>query len=94
MPIVQKMNENAGANMTDPDTSSDWPTFPGDDSLHQAYEIELETQSGDTVRFGELVAGKGDSITTIVIFGENLRWCFPIPRPSIELNETNGMLPA
>ncbi|KAJ5403443.1 hypothetical protein N7509_003314 [Penicillium cosmopolitanum] len=86
MPVVQNMNENAGPDMTDLDTSSDWPAFPGDDTLHEAYEIELETQNGDTVRFGELVAGKGDSITTIVIFGENLRIILPIPRPSIELH--------
>ncbi len=71
------MNENTGADVADLDTSSDWPTLPGDETIHEAYEIELETQSGDTVRFGELVAGKGDSITTIVIFGENLRRCVP-----------------
>lgn len=71
------MNENAGADMTDLDTSSDWPTFPSDDTLHEAYEIDLETQNGDTVRFGELVAGKGDTITTIVIFGKNLP-CFSL----------------
>ncbi|KAJ5674163.1 hypothetical protein N7462_009602 [Penicillium macrosclerotiorum] len=39
-----------------------------DDSLHEAYELEIESQNGDLVRFGELVAGKGDSITTVVIF--------------------------
>ncbi|KAJ5763725.1 hypothetical protein N7533_002406 [Penicillium manginii] len=76
MPIAQQMDGNAGADMTDLDTSPDWPTLPSDETLHQAYEIELETQNGDTIRFGELVAGKGDSITTIVIFGENLR-CVP-----------------
>lgn len=59
--------------MTDLDTSSSgWPTFPSEETLHEAYEVEIKTQNGETVRFGELIAGKGDSITTIVIFGENI----------------------
>lgn len=56
--------------MTDLDTPSDWSPFLNDETLHEAYEIEIKTQKGDSVRFGELVAGKGDSVTTIVIFGE------------------------
>lgn len=56
--------------MADLEVSCEWPTFPSDETLHEAFEIEIKTQNGDSVRFGELVAGKGDSITTIVIFGE------------------------
>ncbi|OQE35381.1 hypothetical protein PENCOP_c013G04839 [Penicillium coprophilum] len=44
------------------------PDFLTDDTLHEAYELEIESGNGKKVRFGELVAGKGDSITTIVIF--------------------------
>ncbi|KAJ5329346.1 hypothetical protein N7452_009736 [Penicillium brevicompactum] len=44
------------------------PDFLADDTLHEAYELEIQTAKGDNVRFGELVAGKGDSVTTIVIF--------------------------
>jgi hypothetical protein len=51
---------------------TDSPGFLTDESLHEAYELEIKTKDGDTVRFGELVAGKGDTITTIVIFGESL----------------------
>ncbi|KAK5787850.1 hypothetical protein VI817_010347 [Penicillium citrinum] len=54
--------------MADLEVSCEWPTFPSDETLHEAFEIEIKTQNGDSVRFGELVAGKGDSITTIVIF--------------------------
>lgn len=46
------------------------PTFLADETLHEAYELEITNKSGEPVRFGELVAGKGDSVTTIVIFGE------------------------
>ncbi|KAJ5605177.1 hypothetical protein N7510_010331 [Penicillium lagena] len=49
--------------------STDSPEFLTDESLHEAYELELKTKDGESVRFGELVAGKGDTITTIVIFG-------------------------
>ncbi|KAJ5836936.1 hypothetical protein N7447_002962 [Penicillium robsamsonii] len=44
------------------------PDFLTDDTLHEAYELEIESDKGNKVRFGELVAGKGDTITTIVIF--------------------------
>ena len=64
--------------MADLEISCEWPTFPSDETLHEAFEIEIKTQNGDSVRFGELVAGKGDSITTIVIFGELKK----SPRPS------------
>lgn len=46
------------------------PDFLTDDTLHEAYELEIQTAKGDNVRFGELVAGKGYSVTTIVIFSE------------------------
>ncbi|KAJ5860481.1 uncharacterized protein N7529_007791 [Penicillium soppii] len=46
------------------------PEFLTDDTLHEAYELEIQSEKGKKVRFGELVAGKGDSITTIVIFSE------------------------
>jgi hypothetical protein len=46
------------------------PDFLTDDTLHEAYELDIQSQHGENVRFGELVAGKGDSITTIVIFSE------------------------
>lgn len=39
-----------------------------DESLHEAYELEIRSENGKSVRFGELVAGKGEPITTIVIF--------------------------
>ncbi|KUL89014.1 hypothetical protein ZTR_06006 [Talaromyces verruculosus] len=42
--------------------------FLTDETLHEAYEIELKSKNGKSVRFGELVAGKGESVTTIVIF--------------------------
>lgn len=47
------------------------PDFLTDDTLHEAYELEVQTAKGDNVRFGELVAGKGDSVTTIVIFSRS-----------------------
>ncbi|KAJ5365792.1 hypothetical protein N7517_008678 [Penicillium concentricum] len=50
------------------DLPDDGPDFLTDDTLHEAYELEIESEKGNKVRFGELVAGKGDSITTIVIF--------------------------
>lgn len=55
--------------MTNPNLSPDYPDFLTDETLHEAYELEIESQNGESVRFGELVAGKGNSITTIVIFG-------------------------
>lgn len=55
--------------MTNTDFSTD-PTFLTDETLHETYELEINDRYGNPVRFGELVAGKGDSVTTIVIFGE------------------------
>lgn len=55
--------------MPDASISTD-PTFLTDETLHEAYELEIASRNGEMVRFGELVAGKGDSVTTIVIFGE------------------------
>ena len=52
---------------------ADFPGFLTDGSLHEAYELEVQTQDGAVVRFGELVAGKGDAVTTIVIFGKSTR---------------------
>lgn len=49
--------------------SGDCSPFLSDDTLHEAYELNIQTKNGNIVRFGELVAGKGDSVTTIVIFG-------------------------
>lgn len=49
--------------------TGDGPDFLCDETLHEAYELNIQTQNGKDVRFGELVAGKGDSVTTIVIFG-------------------------
>lgn len=43
-----------------------------DETLHEAYELELKSKNGKPVRFGELVAGKGESVTTIVIFSKLL----------------------
>lgn len=56
------------ANLNFPDEG---PDFLTDDTLHEAYELEIQSKKGKSVRFGELVAGKGDSITTIVIFSES-----------------------
>ncbi|EAW15629.1 uncharacterized protein NFIA_049690 [Aspergillus fischeri NRRL 181] len=42
--------------------------LPEPKELAEAYELELQSQNGQTIRFGELVAGKGAQITTIVIF--------------------------
>jgi hypothetical protein len=42
--------------------------LPGPEELNEAYELELQSQNGKPIRFGELVAGKGGHITTIVIF--------------------------
>lgn len=47
------------------------PAFLNDETLHEAYELEIQGKNGESIRFGELVAGKGDSVTTIVIFGES-----------------------
>ncbi|OKO98901.1 Thioredoxin-like protein AAED1 [Penicillium subrubescens] len=48
--------------------TGDSPSFLKDETLHEAYELSIESKNGAHVRFGELVAGKGDSVTTIVIF--------------------------
>ncbi|KAJ6070741.1 hypothetical protein N7467_012060 [Penicillium canescens] len=53
--------------MTNVDISTD-PTFLTDETLHEAYELEIADRNGEPVRFGELIAGKGESVTTIVIF--------------------------
>ncbi|GIK06326.1 hypothetical protein Aspvir_001973 [Aspergillus viridinutans] len=42
--------------------------LPAPKELAEAYELELQSQNGKPIRFGELVAGKGGQITTIVIF--------------------------
>lgn len=52
--------------------SGEGPDFLTDDTLHEAYELEIQSENGKKIRFGEVVAGKGDSITTIVIFSELL----------------------
>lgn len=49
--------------------AGDSPSFLKDETLHEAYELNIESKNGTHVRFGELIAGKGDSVTTIVIFG-------------------------
>ena len=54
------------------------PDFLTDETLHEAYELEVKSKNGKSVRFGELVAGKGESITTIVIFSKSL-WCSSSP---------------
>ncbi|PYH40842.1 peroxiredoxin-like family protein [Aspergillus saccharolyticus JOP 1030-1] len=36
--------------------------------LYEAYEIELHNSAGGSIRFGDLIAGKGLNITTLVIF--------------------------
>jgi hypothetical protein len=51
-------------------------SFLSDETLHEAYELEVQSKKGEPVRFGELVAGKGDSITTVVIFGEQYFFLF------------------
>lgn len=52
--------------------STDSPDFLTDDSLHEAYELDIQSEKGQNVRFGEIVASKGDSVTSIVIFSEFL----------------------
>ncbi|PKX95986.1 uncharacterized protein P174DRAFT_459468 [Aspergillus novofumigatus IBT 16806] len=42
--------------------------LPEPKELAEAYELELQSQNGQPIRFGELVAGKGVHITTVVIF--------------------------
>ncbi|KAJ5630256.1 uncharacterized protein N7484_010356 [Penicillium longicatenatum] len=54
--------------MTDLNISTDSPDFLTDDSLHEAYELDIQSGRGENVRFGEIVASKGDSVTSIVIF--------------------------
>ncbi|KAH2272234.1 hypothetical protein KXW29_004040 [Aspergillus fumigatus] len=39
--------------------------LPEPKELAEAYELELQSQNGRSIRFGELVAGKGAQITTI-----------------------------
>lgn len=46
--------------------------LPEPKELAEAYELELQSQNGRSIRFGELVAGKGAQITTIVIFSTSL----------------------
>ena len=46
----------------------------GPEELNEAYELELQSQNGKPIRFGELVAGKGGHITTIVIFSMSLTY--------------------
>jgi hypothetical protein len=46
--------------------------LPEPKELAEAYELELQSQNGQPIRFGELVAGKGGQITTIVIFSISL----------------------
>ncbi|KAJ5174379.1 uncharacterized protein N7482_000256 [Penicillium canariense] len=48
--------------------SANSPNFLTDETLQEAYELDLQSQNGEHIRFGELVAGKGDSVTTIVVF--------------------------
>ncbi|KAJ5637146.1 hypothetical protein N7490_007025 [Penicillium lividum] len=48
------------------------PALLTDETLHETYELDIADRCGELVRFGELVAGKGDSVTTIVIFGETV----------------------
>ncbi|GFF25304.1 thioredoxin-like protein AAED1 [Aspergillus udagawae] len=42
--------------------------IPGPKELSEAYELELQSPNGKPIRFGELVAGRGVQITTVVIF--------------------------
>lgn len=56
--------------MADFNLPDEGPMFLADETLHEAYELEIQSEKGNNVRFGELVAGKGDSVTTIVIFSE------------------------
>ncbi|KAJ5712597.1 hypothetical protein N7493_009065 [Penicillium malachiteum] len=51
-----------------PTFNNDFPGFLADESLHEAYELEVERKDGKRLRFGELIASKGDSVTSIVIF--------------------------
>lgn len=67
-----------------PNITRDFPDCLTDEALHEAYELEIQSQNGDPIRFGELVAGKGDSITTIVIFGE-----LPHPRLPVLISTTH-----
>ncbi|KAH8700980.1 AhpC/TSA antioxidant enzyme-domain-containing protein [Talaromyces proteolyticus] len=41
---------------------------PTDEKLCEAYHLDLQSPDGSSIKFGELVAGKGDCITTVVIF--------------------------
>ncbi|KAJ6006897.1 hypothetical protein N7451_004841 [Penicillium sp. IBT 35674x] len=54
--------------MADLNIPTESPDFLTDDSLHEAYELDIQSGSGQDVRFGEIVASKGDSVTSIVIF--------------------------
>lgn len=44
--------------------------IPGEESLAEAYELVVQSHEGKSIRFGELVAGRGDTLTTIVIFSK------------------------
>ncbi|KAJ5937103.1 hypothetical protein N7466_003553 [Penicillium verhagenii] len=46
--------------MTNVSISTD-PAFLTDETLHETYELDIADRRGEHVRFGELVAGKGDS---------------------------------
>ncbi|GFF51374.1 thioredoxin-like protein AAED1 [Aspergillus udagawae] len=46
--------------------------IPGPKELSEAYELELQCPNGKPIRFGELVAGRGVQITTVVIFSVSL----------------------
>jgi len=59
--------------MADLNISTDSPDFLTDESLHEAYELDIQSERGENVRFGEIVASKGDSVTSIVIFSE-FKW--------------------
>jgi hypothetical protein len=61
-------------------------TFLTDETLHEAYELNILNKNGDPVRFGELVAGKGDSVTTLVIFGEFISYARAISRTPKQAN--------
>ncbi|PWY69075.1 hypothetical protein BO70DRAFT_400141 [Aspergillus heteromorphus CBS 117.55] len=54
--------------MADPAITRCEHTVPNEAALCDAYELELQSACGKRVRFGELVAGKGSHITTVVIF--------------------------
>jgi hypothetical protein len=58
--------------------------LPEPKELAEAYELELQSQNGQPIRFGELVAGKGGQITTIVIFSMSLPHAALLTFPSAD----------